>query len=101
MSGVTLQLNDRKRGRFYVEGEPGQFGEMEIAVSSTDLVVYHTEVSALAEGKGLAKQLFDTMVAYAREHTLQVVPLCQYVRLQFERRPDEYRDLWTPKKADT
>jgi uncharacterized protein len=61
--------------------------------------VYHTEVSALAEGKGFAKQLLDAMVAYAREHKLHVEPLCQYVRLQFERKPDEYRDLWSPKKA--
>jgi uncharacterized protein len=96
MTNVKLNLNERKRGRFTIEGEAGQSGFMEIGLNDNALVVYHTEVTSQAEGKGFAKQLFDEMVAYAREHKLKVVPLCRYVHKQFERRPDYYRDLWSP-----
>jgi len=96
MSNVKLELNDRKRGVFVVNGGDGQSGEMEVAVMKGQLVVYHTEVTPEAEGKGFAKQMLDAMVDYARQHKLQVVPLCQYVAAQFKRKPDDYSDVWTP-----
>lgn len=75
------------------EGEE-KLGEMEIAVTEDTLTVFHTEVQPKAEGKGLAKQLLETMVAYAREKGLQVVPLCPYVYAQFKRHPETYADVW-------
>lgn len=93
--GVTLKLNDKGRGAFSVNNEKGlQIGEMEISVSSTDLVAYHTEVNPQEEGKGYAKKMFNAMLAYAREHQLHVVPLCRYVHAQFENNPEMYKDVW-------
>jgi len=54
----------------------------------------HTEVDPAHEGKGIAHQLLDAMVAYARENKLQVVPLCPFVLAQFRRHPELYADLW-------
>jgi predicted GNAT family acetyltransferase len=34
------------------------------------------------------------MVDYARKNSLKVIPLCPYVLLQFQRRPDDYKDIW-------
>lgn len=95
---VKLKLNDKGRGAFSISNEKGlQIGEMEIAVSSTDLVAYHTEVTPEEEGKGYAKKLFNAMIAYAREHNLQVVPLCRYVHAVFEKNPELYADVWNGK----
>ncbi len=94
MSEVKLRLDERKRGAFYIEEEGKQVGEMVIGVSETALTVYHTEVDENMSGKGLAKLMLDEMVDYARKHELQVVPLCEYVHVQFKRHPDEYQDVW-------
>ena len=100
MSNVKLELNEKKHGRFTVSGDEGQSGEMVVAVGDNGLVVYHTEVTEQAEGKGFARQLLNAMTAYARENKLQVKPRCTYVLAQFKRRPDEYKDIWTADIAD-
>ena len=94
MSEVKFKLDDRKRGAFYLEEGKEQIGEMVIGISDTTLTVYHTEVNPDMEGKGLAKEMFNAMVAYSRENKLQVLPLCEYVHLQFRRHPDDYADVW-------
>jgi predicted GNAT family acetyltransferase len=96
MSNVKLEMNDSKRGKFIVTGGDGQSGEMDVAVLNGKLVVYHTEVTPAAEGKGFAKQMLAAMVDYAREHKLKVRPLCSYVHAQFKRHPADYSDVWTP-----
>ena len=96
MEEITLQLNEKNHGAFIVSEKGEPLGEMVISISGDKLTVYHTEVDPKAEGRGLAKKLLETMVAYAREHQLQVIPLCPYVHLQFRRHPDQYADLWKP-----
>lgn len=94
MEEVKLNLNEKKHGAFYaMEGEE-QLGEMVVSVWGSNLTVYHTEVSAKAEGKGYAKKLLTEMVNYARKNSLKVIPLCPYVHAQFKRHPQEYADVW-------
>lgn len=94
MAEIKFKLDNRRRGAFYAEEEGKQVGEMVIGLSETTLTVYHTEVDAAMEGRGLARKMLDAMVAYAREHSLQVLPLCEYVHGQFRRHPEEFSDVW-------
>jgi uncharacterized protein len=94
---VKLTLNERGRGKFYIEENGEDEGEMEIAKTSNELIVYHTEVLKEKEGKGLAKILLTHMVNYARANHLTVVPLCPYVYSQFKRHPELYSDVWDGK----
>jgi len=94
MSEIKLKLEERGRGAFYLEENGKKMGEMVVGVSGTALTVYHTEVDPELEGQGFAKQLLDTMVAYAREKKIQVIPLCEYVHAQFKRHPQDYADVW-------
>lgn len=94
MEDVKLNIDANGKGAFVVTTGTEQLGEMEIAVSGKTLTVYHTEVQPEAEGKGLAKKLLETMVRYAREQGLKVVPLCPYVHAQFRRHPEDYADVW-------
>lgn len=91
---VQLQLDDQGRGRFFIDQDGALAGEMVLSVAGEILTVYHTEVQSAFEGKGLAGQLLDAMVAYARSHHLKVRPLCPYVQAQFRRHPDQYKDIW-------
>lgn len=93
MNDIVLELNDNK-GAFEIKDNGETLAEMTFVLKDEVMKVYHTEVSPRLAGQGVAKKLLASMVAYAREHSLQVVPLCEYVHAQFERHPDEYADIW-------
>ncbi len=56
------------------------------------MVVDHTFVSEKLRGQGVAKQLLDRAVAYARENNYKIEPVCSYVITAFKRYP-EYDDV--------
>ena len=98
MNAIELKLDsDGHRdgqGAFVIEEGTERVAEMVISISGTNLTVFHTEVSEKLKGQGIAAQLLSTMVAYAREHKLKVIPLCPYVNAQFKRHPEQYQDVW-------
>jgi predicted GNAT family acetyltransferase len=94
MSEIRLSLNDNGRGAFFIEVDGQRKAEMEIGISGSNLTVYHTEVADELQGQGIAAKLLTTMVEYAREHKLKIIPLCPYVQAQFKRHPDTYADVW-------
>jgi len=94
MSDIQLKLKDNGQGAFLIEKGEVRLAEMEVAVNNGNLTVYHTEVAEELKGQGIASKLLSTMVAYARENKLKVIPLCPYVLAQFKRHPDQYADIW-------
>lgn len=94
MEEVKLILNEKGHGAFTIANDAEKLGEMVISVSGKNVTVYHTEVAAKAEGKGLAKKMLNAMVDYARKNDVKVIPLCPYVHAQFKRHPEEYADIW-------
>lgn len=94
MNDIALKLNDAGRGAFLIEENNERLGEMEIGITGSNLVVYHTEVSDKLKGQGAGTKLVAAMVAHARQHKLKVIPLCPYVLAQFKRHPEQYTDLW-------
>ena len=99
MEKVQLDLDKEGHGHFYIDENNEQIAKMIIGIYDTELTVYHTEVLPKAEGRGLAKELLNAMVAYARENNLQVIALCPYVVTQFKQHPDEYKDVWKINKV--
>lgn len=61
-------------------------------VGEGHIMVNHTRVARKSEGQGLAGRLFEAMVTFARENSLQVTPTCSYVVHKFENNP-ESRDV--------
>jgi uncharacterized protein len=94
MENVQLDLDKNSHGHFYINENNEQIAEMIFGISENALTVYHTEVLPKAEGRGLAKELLNAMVTYARKNNLQVISLCPYVFAQFKRHPDDYKDIW-------
>lgn len=94
MDEIILKLDEKGKGGFYFLQDKEQVGEMEISITGTTLIVYHTEVAPKAEGKGLAKKLLEEMTGYARKNGLTVVPYCPFVHAQFKRHPEQYADIW-------
>jgi uncharacterized protein len=94
MSGIQLKMDDNGRGAFVIEEGNKQVAEMAIALDGENLKVFHTEVDDSLKGKGVASQLLEKMVAYARKNKKKVIPLCAYVNAQFQRHPEQYADIW-------
>ncbi len=94
---VQLEWTEKGRGRFFITMNKQEVANMFVGRAGNDLIVYHTEVLPQAAGKGLAKKLLESMVAYVRENNLQVVVLCPYVFAQFRRHPEMYADIWKNK----
>lgn len=94
MPDITLQLDDKGYGAFYISENDTRFGEMAISIKDNHLTAYHTEILPEMEGKGYAKQLLNHMVKYASNNNLKVIALCPYVLAQFRRHEKEYADIW-------
>lgn len=91
---VIQAIEPNGKGWFYIEEAGKRLAEMELAQNGNQLTVYHTEVSPEAEGRGLAKQLLEALVQYAREKKLRIRPLCSFVLGQFKRHLERYADVW-------
>lgn len=94
MKNIEFKLTEQGRGAFVIEDKEEKLAEMAVAVSDGNLIVYHTEVSDKLKGQGVGLKLIGQMIEYARKEDLKVVPLCSFVHAQFERREDEYADIW-------
>lgn len=74
------------RGAFHLLRNGQRVGEMTYSRTNTSLVVVdHTYVDPSLRGQGAARQLQDALVAWARETGTKVVPVCSYVKIQFDR----------------
>lgn len=94
MKEIELKLEPNGKGAFVLEEGDMRVAEMVMGISGNNLTVYHTEVSEQLKGQGIAAKLLAAMVAYAREHKLNVIALCPYVNTQFKRHPEQYADIW-------
>ena len=94
MNDIALKLDTDGRGSFFIDQAGERLAEMVISITGNNLTVFHTEVSEKLKGLGIASKLISTMVDYAREHKLKVIPLCPYVLAQFKRHPELYNDIW-------
>ena len=94
MSVVETEVNNKGQGNFYILEGDERIAFMEMSRSGDVLIVPHTEVMPKAEGNGLAKELFNEMITFARKNNLKVLPLCPYVHAQFKRHPAEFEDIW-------
>lgn len=97
MNDIELKFNDNGRADFVIDDGGERLAEMEISITGDNLTVYHTEVNDKLKGQGIGSKLLETMVAYAREHKLKVIPLCPFVYAQFKRHPERYEDIWNKK----
>jgi hypothetical protein len=86
---VTRELQ-AGRGRYVasIEGFPG---EAELTFSRPDpltLIAEHTGTPPPMRGQGVATALVERLIADARKEGFRIVPLCSFVKAQFDRHPD-------------
>ncbi|WP_158965356.1 GNAT family N-acetyltransferase [Chachezhania sediminis] len=89
---ITREENET-RGRFVTIVE-GQEAELTFSKTNPTLIIAdHTGVPEDLGGRGIARKLVEALVADAREKGYKVIPLCPYVKAQYQRHP-EWADVF-------
>jgi predicted GNAT family acetyltransferase len=71
-----------------VEGHDG-VGELTFSrMSPTKIIADHTAVDESLRGTGVGKALVEKLIADARSEGFSIVPLCPFVRSQYQRHPE-------------
>lgn len=86
---ITRELTATK-GR-YVGRIAGIEGEAELTFSRANpqlVIADHTLAPDSMRGMGVAKALLERLIADAQSEGFKIVPLCPFVKSQFERHPE-------------
>lgn len=80
-------LDDGQQGEFFAVNEDVQrIAEISyVWRSEHQIVANHTWVDDSLRGQGIARQLLDVLVAFAREKNLKIIATCSYVDVMFKR----------------
>lgn len=80
------------RGRFYMEDENGMVSELTYQRKDGTMIVDHTQTRTNLQGNGLASNVLDHVVKYARENHIKIKPVCPFVVQKFKE-IESYQDV--------
>ena len=91
---LLQHIDNQQNGEFYLDNEQGKrIAEISYVWSGEKkIIANHTWVDDSLRGQGMARQLLDTLVEFAREKQLKIVPTCSYVDVMF-RRDQSFADV--------
>ena len=88
---ITITRSEEgSKGRYEarVEGQDG-VGELTFSrMSPTKIIADHTAVDDSLKGTGVGKALVKRLISDARSEGFSIVPLCPFVRSQYQRHPE-------------
>ncbi|SPL70736.1 GNAT family N-acetyltransferase [Acinetobacter stercoris] len=79
--------DDGQTGEFFILDDQGErIAEFNyIWEGDHRFAANHTWVDDSLRGQGVARQLLDAAVAFAREKQVKIIPICSYVDVMFKR----------------
>ena len=93
MDHAITHVLDGHRGAFVIDGDGKRLATMTYSVAGDDVVIIdHTDVDRSLRGTGAGQALVAAAVAWARDSSRRILPLCPFARSVFERTP-EYVDV--------
>ena len=85
--------DDGKRGRFALFESEQFAAEMTFTWAGDNLLIIdHTSVEDEYRGKNYGRKLFLTVMEFAREKGVKVLPLCPFAKAEFDKH-SEFADL--------
>lgn len=89
---VNIDFND-KNGNLSIASEGIKIALMTFVFAGPEkIIIDHTEVSPVFNGKGLGNKLIEKAVEVAREKKWTIIPLCPFAKKIFEKNP-EFNDV--------
>ncbi len=88
MSTIEHSKDGDHRGAFVRTKDGKRIAEMTYSMAGTGkAMIDHTWVSEELRGQGVARQLLDAAVAWARKDQLKIIPVCPYAKAEFDKDP--------------
>ena len=91
MSDIHIERQETPIKARYAGTVAGREGEAELTYSRArdDLVIAdHTFAPDSLRGTGIAAALVDRLITDARSEGFKIIPLCAYVKSQYEKHPE-------------
>jgi predicted GNAT family acetyltransferase len=86
MEDAISHEQDELRGAFTINRDGRRVAGMTyVRRDRSVIVIDHTFVEPELRGQGIARQLLDAAVAWARQNSASIVPECSYARAVFAR----------------
>ena len=76
------------KGMFFVEYEDEVAAEMVYTTTGDKMIIEHTEVDEVLQGKNTGYELVHAAVEYARHHAMKIIPLCPFAKAVLDKKPD-------------
>jgi predicted GNAT family acetyltransferase len=90
---TVLHKKTGNKGMFFVEFDDEISAEMVYTMASDGrMIIEHTEVDDVLQGRNVGYELVQAGVEYARQHHLKIIPLCSFAKAVFDKKPD-FRDV--------
>lgn len=74
--------------KFYIGKEEEPLAEIKFTILNKEIYIEHTYVNGPLRGQGIAAELVETVLDYAKENNLKVVPVCSYVKKYLENKTE-------------
>lgn len=91
MNDIIIKLNTAENRSEALDGDK-VVGVCDYRKEDNVLDLYHTEVDKSYGGRGIAADLVDCLVAFARENSYKIHPTCSYVVKKFDK-DASYKDV--------
>lgn len=86
MEDSITHIEQDNGGGFYLQRDGARIGEMTYRrIAAGHVTIDHTLVDPALRGRGVARQLLDAAVAWARRSGTKITPRCSYAVVQFAR----------------
>ncbi len=86
-------ITNEKGGAFIYEVDGAKLAEMVYVMAAPNkMIIEHTEVDDSLKGQGIGKKLQAELVAYVRENSIKVLPLCPFANATFKKMT-EWQDV--------
>ncbi|MDX2141244.1 MAG: GNAT family N-acetyltransferase [Chloroflexota bacterium] len=93
MSNAIEVIHNPAESRFEVQLD-GDIAMVEYMLHGSNISFTHTEVPAAHEGKGIANQMAQVALNYARDNSLRVNAVCPFIKLYIQRHPEYQAITW-------
>lgn len=92
MKNINIKLNTDKNRSEALDGDK-IVGLCDYRIKEDGIIeLYHTEVDKSYGGMGIAADLVDCLVDFARDENLKIYPTCSYVFEKFDK-DESYKDV--------
>jgi len=90
--GKMAEKVQHKGNEFLIRLEAGKYAYVKYHLGEGSLYIDSTFVPEEYRGRGLAETMMKAVAEYAKQPRLEIVPVCSYAKLYFEKHP-EYKNL--------